>query len=87
VVATSVVLSVTPRDPIDPDRFTGDVPDDVAAALTAAGQPTEPGLWRPHDGPVRLLFHLNGPDRVAAGQRLLDEVRLMGYRADLSFSP
>jgi hypothetical protein len=87
VVSTSVVLSVTPREPIHPDRYTGDVPDDIAAALTASGQPLEPGLWCPGSGPVRLLFQLSGPDRVAAGQRLLDEVRLMGYQTDLSFSP
>ena len=87
VVSTSVVLSVTPRVPIDPDRYTGEVPDDVAAALTASGQPLEPGLWCPRGGPVRLLFGIGGADRVGAGQRLLDAVRQMGYEADLSFSP
>lgn len=86
-VATSVVLSVTPGEPVDPERYTGEVPDDLAAALTACGQPLEPGLWCPRSGPVRLLFQLGGPDRVAAGQRLVDEVRLMGYDADLIFSP
>jgi hypothetical protein len=86
-VSTSVVLSVTPAEPIDPDRHTVGVPDDIAAALTAAGQPRAPGLWVPRSGPVRLLFQLSGPDRVAAGQRLLAEVRRMGYEADLSFSP
>ena len=86
-MATSVVLSVEPSEPIDPDRYTGDLPEDIAAALTASGQPLKPGLWRPRSGPVRLLFHLSGPDRVAAGQRLLDELRLLGYEADLSFSP
>ncbi len=55
--------------------------------MTASGQPLEPGLWCPGSGPVRLLFQIRGPDRVAAGQRLLDEVRRMGYQADLSFSP
>jgi hypothetical protein len=30
---------------------------------------------------------MSGPDRVAAGHRLVDEMRLMGYEADLSFSP
>ena len=78
---------MTPRAPVHPDRYTGDVPDDIAAALTASGQPLEPGLWCPGSGPVRLLFHLSGPDRVAAGQRLLDELRRMGYQTDLSFSP
>jgi hypothetical protein len=86
-VSTSVVLSVMPREPIDPGRFTGEVPDDIAGALRASGQPLGPGLWCPRSGPVRLLFQLSGPDRVAAGRRLLDEVRRMGYEADLSFSP
>jgi hypothetical protein len=86
-VSTSVVLSVTPAEPIDPDRHSVGVPDDIAAALTAAGQSRAPGLWVPRSGPVRLLFQLSGPDRVAAGQRLLAEVRRMGYEADLSFSP
>lgn len=35
-------------------------------------------------GKVRLLFQLSGPERVAAGQRLLDEVRRIGNEADLS---
>ncbi len=86
-MSTSVVLSVTPNRPIDPDRYTGEVPDDIAAALMACGQPSQPGLWCPRGGPVQLLFQLSGPDRVAAGQRLLDEVRLLGYEADLSFLP
>ena len=86
-VSTSVVLSVTPRERIDPDRFTGEIPDDIAAALGASGQPLQPGLWRPRSGPVRLLFHLSGTDRVAAGQELLRRMREMGYEADLSFSP
>ena len=86
-MSTSVVLRVTPAEPIDPDRRTVEVPEDIAAALTAAGQPCAPGLWVPHGGPVRLLFQLSGPDRVAAGQRLLAEVRRMGLEADLSFSP
>jgi hypothetical protein len=86
-VSTSVGLSVTPGESIDPDRYTGEVPDDIAAALTASGQPLTPGLWYPRSGPVRLLFQLSGPDRVAAGKRLLHQVRLMGYEADLSFSP
>ena len=37
-VSTSVVLAVTPKQPIDPDRYMGEVPADVAAALVAAGQ-------------------------------------------------
>lgn len=86
-VSTSVVLSVTPREPVDPDRFTGEIPDDVAAALTTSGQPLQPGLWRPRSGPVRLLFHLRGADRLAVGHELLRAVRSMGYEADLSFSP
>jgi putative flippase GtrA len=86
-VSTSVVLSVTPREPVDPDRYTGEVPDDIAAALTSCGQPVRPGLWCPRSGPVRLLFELSGADRVAAGQRLLGRLLLMGYEAKLSFSP
>jgi len=85
-VSTSVVLSVTPSEPVDPDRFTGGVPDDIAAALAAAGQVSGPGLWCPRNGPVRLLFQLSGRDRVAAGHRLVDELRLRGYEADLSVS-
>lgn len=86
-VSTSVVLSVTPAEPVDPDRRTVEVPDDIAAALTAAGQLRAPGLVVPRRGPVRLLFQLSGPDRVAAGQRLLAELRHMGYEADLPYSP
>ncbi|WP_092196545.1 hypothetical protein [Blastococcus tunisiensis] len=86
-MSTSVVLTVTPAVPIDPDRRTVEVPDDVAAALAAAGQPRAPGLWVPRSGPARLLFQLSGRDRVSAGQRLLDELRRMGYEADISFSP
>ena len=86
-VSTSVVLSVTPSEPIDADRYTGEVPEEIAAALTASGQLLKPGLWCPHSGPVRLLFQLSGPDRVAAGQRLLEELRLLGYQADLTISP
>jgi hypothetical protein len=86
-VSASVVLSVTPRRPIDPDRFTVEVPEDIAAALTASGQSLRPGLWCPRSGPVRLLFQLSGPDRVAAGQRLSAELRRLGYDADLTFSP
>ena len=85
-VSTSVVLSVTPAEPVDPDRSPVQVPDDVAAALAVAGQRRDPGLWRPRSGPVRLLFQLSGPDRVAAGRRLVEELRLLGYEADLSIS-
>ena len=85
-VSTSVVLSVTPREPVEPDRWTGEVPADVAAALVARGQRVAPGLWRPHSGAVRLLFQLGGPDRVPAGQQLLTELRQLGYDADLSVS-
>ena len=80
------MLSVTPVEPVDPERHTGEVPDDLAAALTAAGQLPAPGLWVPRTGPLRLLFQLSGPDRVGAGRRLVEEIRLMGYQADLSIS-
>lgn len=86
LVSTSVVLSVTPREPIDQARYTGAVPDDLAAALRACSQAPDPGLWSPRSGPVRLLFQLSGPDRVTAGQRLLRDLRLLGYEVDLSIS-
>ncbi|MCF6743465.1 hypothetical protein E9529_04095 [Blastococcus sp. KM273128] len=85
-MSTSVVLSVTPAEPVDPDRRSVDVPDDVAAALAAEGQPGNPGLYVPRSGPVRLLFQLSGPDRVAAGRRLVAGLRRLGYAADLSIS-
>ncbi|MGY1722160.1 hypothetical protein [Blastococcus sp. SYSU DS0533] len=85
-MSTSVVLSVTPAEPVDPDARAVEVPDDIAAALGAVGQPGSPGLWVPRRGPVQLLLQLSGPDRVAAGRRLLAEVRGMGYAAELSVS-
>jgi len=85
-VSTSVTLSVTPRRPVAPDQYFGEVAGDIAALLSAYGQPQRPGLWAPREGPVRLLFQLTGPDRLTAGQRLLDELRLLGYEADLAVS-
>ena len=73
--------------PIDPDRWTGLVPEDVAAVLRAAGQPDRAGLEHRRSGPVRLRFHLSGPNRVEAGQRLEERLRQLGYEADVSFSP
>ena len=86
LVSTSVVLAVTPKQPIDPDRYTGDVPADVSAALTAAGQAVKAGL-RCSRGQCRLLFQLSGRDRVEMGQRLEVQLRELGYDADVSFSP
>jgi len=86
-VSTSVTLIVTPKAAVDPDRYTGAVPPDILAALRASEQPEEAGLWCPRSGPVRLLFHLSGPDRLTAGQRLVDDLRLLGYEAELSISP
>ena len=83
-MSTSVVLAVTPKQPLDPDRWFGDVPVDVAAALMAAGQPVKAGLWRPRVGQCRLLFQLRGRDRIEQGQRLEDELRELGYDADVS---
>jgi hypothetical protein len=85
-VSTSVTLIVTPRAAIDPDRYTGEVPPDISAVLRASGQPEEPGLWCPGSGPARLLFQLSGPDRLTAGQRMVDDLRLLGYAAELSIS-
>lgn len=85
-MSTSVTLAVTPKRPVDPDRFFGEVAPDIAGLLSAFGQPQKPGLWAPHEGPVRLLFQLSGANRLAAGQGLLEELRLLGYEADLSVS-
>ena len=83
-MSTSVVLAVTPKQPLDPDRWFGDVPADVAAALMAHGQSVKAGLWRPRAGRCRLLFQLSGRDRVEQGQRLQDALRELGYAADVS---
>lgn len=86
-MSTSVLLRVTPTEPIDPDRWAGEVPEGIAAVLTAAGQPDKAGLVHRGSGPVRLLFQLSGPNRVEAGQRLEKQLRHLRYEADLSFSP
>ena len=86
-VSTSVVLTVTPKDAIDPDRYVGDVPADIAAALTAAGQPVKAALSRRGSEPCRLQFQLSGPRRVEDGQRLEAQLRHLGYESDVSFSP
>ena len=86
-MSTSVLLAVTPKEVIDPDRYVGDVPADVATALTAAGQVVSAGLSRSGSGPWRLRFQLSGPDGVATGQRLETRLRQLGYEADVSFSP
>lgn len=85
-MSTSVTLAVTPRRPVAPDRYFGEVAEDIAALLSAYGQPQRPGLWAPREGPVRLLFQLTGPSRVTAGQQLLEDLRRLGYEADLSVS-
>lgn len=86
-MSTTVVLTVTPAEPVDPDRFVGEVPEDIAAALTALGQPPEAALVRSGSGPVRFTFHLRGPGRVVAGQRVSRQLRHLGYEADVCFSP
>jgi hypothetical protein len=85
-VATSVLLRVTPTQPIDPERWAGPVPEDIAAVLREAGQPDRAGLVHGPTGPVRLRFQLTGPDRVEVGLRLEAEFRRLGYDADVSFS-
>ena len=57
-VSTSVVLAVTPKQPIDPDRYMGAFPADVAAALLAGGQAVQAGLWSNRSGPCRMLFKI-----------------------------
>lgn len=86
-MSTSVVLRVTPAEPIEPDRWAGEVPQDIVAVLRAAGQPDRAGLVQRGSGLVRLRFQLSGLDRVEAGQRLEEQLRHLGYEADLSFSP
>ena len=86
-MSTSAVLRVTPAEPIDPDRWAGEVPEDIAAVLRAAGQPDKAGLVQRGSGLVRLRFQLSGPNRVEAGQRLEKHLRHLRYEADLSFSP
>lgn len=85
-VSTSVVLAVTPKQPIDPDRYWGEVPADVAAALVAAGQAVKAGLWHSRSGQCRMLFQLSGRDRVEMGHRLEGQLRELGYGADVSIS-
>lgn len=86
-MSTSVVLTVTPKEHIDPDRYVGDVPEDIAAALSEAGQNVKAGLSRRGSGPCRLRFQLSGPDRVEAGRRVEAQLTDLGYQADVRFSP
>lgn len=82
-MSTRVVLEVTTHAPIDPDRHVNEVPDDLAAALTAAGQSLSHGLAQHGGGPWRLRFQLSGPDRLAVGRTLLENVQGLGFDATL----
>jgi hypothetical protein len=86
-VSTTVVLEVTPRHSVDPDRHANKLPADLAAAFSAAGQPLNHGLSRSGAGQWRFHFHLSGPDRLLNGQALERDVRKLGYEADLIVSP
>ncbi|HEY0903422.1 MAG TPA: hypothetical protein VGE14_06005 [Marmoricola sp.] len=83
-MSTTVLLEVTPRAPVDPDTYPeGELPHDIADLLTAAGQRTAHGFSRSGSGPWRWRFHLSGPDRAQAGQSLVEELRRLGWDADL----
>lgn len=86
-VSATVVLLVTPKQAIESDRYAGEVPADIAAALMAAGQPVNPGRSRIGSQPWRLHFQLSGADRVDTGQRLARQLAKLGYEVDVSFSP
>jgi hypothetical protein len=86
-VSTTVVLEVTPHEPIDPDRHANEVPSDLTTLLAKAGQPLSHGLSRRGTGPWRLHFQLAGPERAFVAPALLEKVRALGYDADLLISP
>ena len=85
-MATTVLLEITPREQVDPDRFVGP-PAEVAAVLRAAGQPPACGLSRTGDGPWRLQVQLSGRDRVQAGRELAAAFRRLGLEADTRVCP
>ena len=86
-VSTTVLLRVTPKEAIEVDLYLGEVPADVAAALTAAGQTVKPGLSGRRGGLWRLQFQLSGPDRVKDAQQLQIQLRSLGYEVDVHISP
>jgi hypothetical protein len=86
-VSTTVVLEVTPRHPVDPDRPADELPAYLAAAFSTAGQPLDHGLSRRGAGQWRFHFQLSGPDRLRNGQALERDLRRIGYEADLVVSP
>ena len=86
-MSTSVLLRVRPAEPIDPERWTGEVPEAIAAVLTAAGQPASTNLVHGDDGPVRLRFQIGGGDRVEVGRELCTRLTALGYEANVCFSP
>ena len=86
-MSTTVLLRVTPKEAIGVDLYFGEVPTDVAAALTAAGQTVKAGLSGRRGGPWRLEFHLSGPDRVEDAQQLQIQLRSLGYEVDVHISP
>ena len=85
-MSVTVVLEVTPRGPLDPDRYVGTLPDDLDALLAAAGQDSRHGLSRRGGGPWRLHVQLSGVDRLDVGRTLLEQVRGLGYDVDLRVS-
>ena len=87
-MATTVVLTVTPRDPRgDPYGAGSALPADLAHVLTAAGVSLVHG-WSRHGGnPWRMRWQLSGSDRVALGKRLEEDLQGIGYAADVTFWP
>ena len=86
VVSTTVLLLVTPRQPVDPEQGVDEVPADVAALLNEVAQPLGHGLARQGSGPWRLSFQLSGVDRVDVGRQLQRQLKALGYEVDLRVS-
>lgn len=86
-VSTTVLLRVTPKEAIEVDRYFGEVPTDVASALTIAGQSAKAGLSGRRGGLWRLQFQLSGLDRVQDAQQLQEQLRSLGYEVDVYISP
>lgn len=88
VMATSVLLEVTPREPYeDTNRLDPPLPADLASVLARAAVSLSHGWTRHGDRPWRMIWQLSGPDRVALARRLERDLRLLGYEADAIFSP
>jgi hypothetical protein len=80
-----VLLEVTVGLDANPD--TDVAPEDVVAALQAAGQPVSHGWSRRGDDPWRLRFQLTGRDRVTVGQALEAELCVLGYDPEVFVWP